>query len=138
MPEKIVTHRQLDVYQRAFAASMTIFQLSKKFPREETYSLTDQVRRSSRSVCANITEAWRKRRYEAAFVSKLSDAEAEAAETQTWLEYVVKCGYAPRDSVAALYREYTAVLKTLVGMITHTDKWVMPYRPTNSAVRKPR
>jgi four helix bundle protein len=105
---------------------MAIFRLTHTFPREEQYSLTDQIRRSSRSVCASIAEAWRKRRYEAAFVSKLSDAESEAAETQTWLEYVVKCGYAKRDDVAPLYREYNAVLKTLVGLITHSDTWTLP------------
>ena len=82
MAKSISNHRQLEVYQRAFAAAMELFALSKSFPVEERFSLTDQVRRSSRSVCANLAEAWRKRRYEAAFISKLSDAEAEAAETQ--------------------------------------------------------
>ncbi|HEX8196634.1 MAG TPA: four helix bundle protein [Pyrinomonadaceae bacterium] len=85
MSVKIIRHQDLDVYRKAFDASMQIFELSKDFPKEETYSLTDQVRRSSRSVCANIAEAWRKRRYQAAFISKLNDCEAEAAETQTWL-----------------------------------------------------
>lgn len=83
MSEKITSHRELEVYRRAFDTAMQIFEVSKKFPREETYSLTDQIRRSSRSVCANLAEAWRKRRYEAAFIAKLSDVEAEAAETQT-------------------------------------------------------
>jgi four helix bundle protein len=93
MAQTIKTHRDLNVYQMAFEAAMRIFELTKSFPKEETYSLTDQIRRSSRSVCSNIAEAWRKRRYEAAFVSKLNDAEAEAAETQTWLEFSAKCGY---------------------------------------------
>src|SRR5215813_7448430 len=93
MSEKITSHRDLEVYRRAFDTAMQIFEASKKFPREETYSLTDQIRRSSRSVCANLAEAWRKRRYEAAFIAKLSDAEAEAAETQTWLQFAVSCGY---------------------------------------------
>ena len=88
---KIQTHRDLKVYAIAFDAAMRVFELSKHFPKEETYSLTDQIRRSSRSVCANIAEAWRKRRYEAAFVSKLIDCEREAAETQTWLEFAVHC-----------------------------------------------
>jgi four helix bundle protein len=92
MNTKIVTHRDLEVYCKAFEAVMSIFEASKAFPKEETYSLTDQVRRSSRSVCANLAEGWRKRRYAGAFVSKLSDAEAEAAETQVWLEFAVKCG----------------------------------------------
>lgn len=87
--QRIRSHQELEVYQLAFGSAMQIFGLSKHFPREKTYALTDQVRRSSRSVCANLAEAWRKRRYPAAFVSKLSDAEAEAAETQTWLGKLV-------------------------------------------------
>jgi four helix bundle protein len=83
--KKIQNHQDLLVYRKAFDAAMSIFELSKTFPKEETYSLTDQIRRSSRSVCSNLAEAWRKRRYEAAFISKLSDAEGEAAETQVWL-----------------------------------------------------
>src|SRR5213078_4192966 len=90
---KITTHSQLDVYRKAFDTAMRIFRLSKKFPKEEIYSLTDQIRKSSRSVCSNLAEAWRKRRYEAAFISKLSDAEAEAGETQSWLEFAVQCEY---------------------------------------------
>ncbi|MHC5828961.1 MAG: four helix bundle protein, partial [Nostoc sp.] len=82
----IINHQDLKVYQMAFDAAMKIFEVSKKFPVEERYSLTDQIRRSSRSVCANLAEAWRKRRYVAAFVAKLNDGEAEAAETQTWIE----------------------------------------------------
>jgi len=78
---KITRHQELEVYRKAFEGAMQIYEISKKFPKEEIYSLTDQIRRSSRSVCANIAEAWRKRRYEAAFISKLSDAEGEAAET---------------------------------------------------------
>jgi four helix bundle protein len=85
----IKTHRDLDVYKLAFEAAMMIFRASKKFPAEERYSLTDQIRRSSRSVAANLAEAWRKRRYEGSFIHKLNDCEAEAAETQTWLEFVI-------------------------------------------------
>src|SRR5262245_32149248 len=98
--------RELRVYQAAFAAAADIHQLSKKWPSEERYSLTDQIRRSSRSVCANIAEAWRKRRYKAAFVSRLSDAESEAAETQVWIEFAVKCGYLSRDGALPLYQTY--------------------------------
>src|SRR5687767_4240175 len=90
-------HTDLEVFQRAFAAAMRIFELSRKFPPEERYSLTDQGRRSSRSVCANAAEGWRKRRYTAAFVSKLSDSEGEAAETQVWLQFAVACGYIDRN-----------------------------------------
>jgi four helix bundle protein len=115
----------LDVYKRAYAASMEIFKMSREFPREEVYSLTSQIRRSSRAVTANITAAWRKRRYEAAFVSKLSDAEEEAAETQTWLQYAVDCGYAPRTTCRDLYRAYDAILRTLVGMIQHPETWTL-------------
>src|SRR5688572_32024623 len=85
---------------------MEIFAVSQAFPRHEVYALTDQVRRSSRSVCANLAEAWRKRRYEAAFISKLSDAEAEAAETQVWIEFAVECGYLSRDRARILYARY--------------------------------
>ena len=122
----IRSHRDLSVWQRAFDTSMRIFELSKCFPPQEMYSLTDQIRRSSRSVTTNIAEAWRKRRYEPAFVSKLNDAEAEAAETQDWLRYAVACGYLARDEAAPLYQAYEEVLKTLVGMITHADAWVFP------------
>ena len=92
MSVKITRHQNLDVYKRSFQAAMQIFEVSKQFPKEETYSLTDQIRRSSRSVCANLAEAWRKRRYEAAFVNKLNDSEGESAETQTWLE--LHCSHA--------------------------------------------
>ena len=81
---RIQRHNELEVYKKAFDAATAIFEVSKSFPREEMYSLTDQIRRSSRSVCANLAEAWRKRRYEAAFIAKLSDSESEAAETQVW------------------------------------------------------
>jgi len=125
MANKIQSHRDLDVYQKAFQASMQIFDLSKAFPKEEKYSLTDQIRRSSRSVCANLAEAWRKRRYVAAFISKLSDSEGEAAETQVWIEFAVHCGYMTRDDGNALYRTYEEVLATLVGMINHPETWVI-------------
>lgn len=128
MGERITTHRQLRVYTRAFAAAMQFFHLSKRFPKEETYSLTDQGRRSSRSVCANITEAWRKRRYPAAFVSKLSDAETEAAETQVWIEFAVARGYLEAAMAHTLKEEYDGIIGTLVGMINHPETWVLPQR----------
>lgn len=130
MAQKIQTHHDLEVYQRAFAAAMTIFDLSKQFPKEEIFSLTDQIRRSSRSVCANLAEAWRKRRYEKAFVSKLSDAESEAAETQVWLEFAVKCSYLDRETAADLYVIYDGILATCVGMINHPHAWVLPGKKT--------
>ena len=122
---KIKTHRDLEVYSKAFDAAMELFEISKSFPKEETYSLTDQVRRSSRSVCANLAEDWRKRRYEAAFIAKLSDCEAEAAETQTWIEFAVKCEYIDREVGSKLYKTYDEVNATLVGMINHSDKWIL-------------
>jgi four helix bundle protein len=126
MKRVVKSHRDLDVYQRAFATAIEIFEHSRSFPREETYSLTDQIRRSSRSVCANLAEAWRKRRYPALFQSKLSDCEAEAAETQVWLEFTVKCGYLARDKAATLYRAYDAILRTIVGMMNHPETWTFP------------
>ncbi|MFL5341276.1 MAG: four helix bundle protein [Gemmataceae bacterium] len=126
MKDKIVTHRDLEVFGKAFDAATEVFELSKRFPKEETYSLTDQIRKSSRSVCANIAEAWRKRRYEGAFVSKLSDAEAEAAETQVWLQFAVRCEYVTdRDQAASLYRVYDEVLRMIVAMINNPSCWLL-------------
>ncbi len=118
-------HTDLEVYQRSFAVAMRVFKESREFPKEETYSLTDQIRRSSRSVSANLAEAWRKRRYEAAFVSKLGDAEAEAAETQTWIQFGVECDYLKRETGRELYLEYDAILAMLVDMITHASTWTL-------------
>ncbi len=122
---KIQKHTELDVYNRAFDTAMGIFDASKAFPKEETYSLTDQIRRSSRSVCANLAEAWRKRRYEAAFIAKLNDAESEAAETQVWLEFAVKCDYLDRDRGAPLYQSYDETLRMLVAMINAPQSWII-------------
>ena len=116
---------ELDVYKKAFDAATVIFESSKSFPKEETYSLTDQIRRSSRSVCANLAEAWRKRRYEAAFIAKLSDSESEAAETQVWLEFAVKCGYLNRDDAASMYQTYEEILRMLVAMINTPQSWTI-------------
>jgi four helix bundle protein len=104
---------------------MDIFELSKRFPKEETYSLTDQIRRSSRSVCTNIAEAWRKRLYEAAFVSKLADSGSEAAETQVWLTFACKCQYLGQEHVDSLVNTYNQILRTLTGMIVHPETWVI-------------
>ena len=121
--KKIRTHRELDVYKISFNASMKLFEISKAFPREEQYSMTDQVRRSSRSVSANISEAFRKRKYPKSFVSKLSDAEAEAAETQTWLDYALKCGYIDLKTYKDLNREYDHIIGKLVNMAMFPEKW---------------
>lgn len=125
MAQKIVNHTELTVYQNAFDAAMRIFELSKSFPKEETYSLTDQIRRSSRSVCANLAEAWRKRRYEKAFISKLSDSESEAAETQVWIAFAVKCGYLSREDANTIYPVYNQIIRTLVGMINYPETWII-------------
>lgn len=138
MPTKIRTHRDLLVYQKAFDVSMEIFRLSKNFPKDEKYSLTDQIRRSSRAVCANLAEAWRKRRYPAHFASKISDAEAEAAETQVWIEFAVACEYLEREPSRVLYKRYDEILATFVGMVTHSESWTFPEPPVANAKTKKR
>ncbi len=105
--------------------SMKIFELTKSFPIEEKYSLTDQIRRSSRSVCANIAESWRKRRYKLSFMSKLSDAETEAAETQVWLEYAWHCCYINEDMYKEFYLCYDQIIGKLVRMIDKPDPWLI-------------
>ncbi|MFO0790593.1 MAG: four helix bundle protein [Pirellulales bacterium] len=122
---RIQRHTELEVYKKAFSVAMEIFEASKAFPKEETYSLTDQVRRASRSVCANLAEAWRKRRYEAAFIAKLSDCECEAAETQVWLQFAVECGYLNRDQAASIYVTYEEVIRILVAMIDKPESWTI-------------
>lgn len=122
--KEIRVHTDLEVFKQAFELAMELFQHSKNFPAEERYSLTDQMRRSSRSVCANLAEAWRKRRYEAALISKLGDSEAEAAETQVWIHFAVECGYLDKEAGKQLYKTYDQLLGRLVMMITNPDKWV--------------
>jgi four helix bundle protein len=132
MGKKILQHQNLLVYKKAIEGAMQIFELSKSFPKEETYSLTDQVRRSSRSVASNIAEAWRKRRYAAAFVSKLNDAEGEAAETQTWVELAVRCSYLDRRTAKELFLEYEEIIAMLVSMENNPDAWIM-LKPSNTS-----
>lgn len=121
----IQTHEDLIIYQKAFQAAMTIFELSKQFPVEERYSLTDQIRRSSRSVCSNLAEAWRKRRYKASFIAKLNDCEGEAAETQVWLNFARKCNYLPEEKGRELSSTYNQVLSGLVKMINQPERWLI-------------
>lgn len=116
-------YRELRVYQLAKETAMHIFELSKRFPMEERFSLTDHVRRSSRSVCANIAEAWRKRRYPASFVSKLSDSDSEAAETQVWLEFASECKYMDHKICADLILRYDHVCAQLTKVINNADGW---------------
>lgn len=120
---KITYHWQLEVYQLSMEAAMRLFVLTKNFPREEMYSLTDQVRRSSRSVASHISEGWRRRRYEAAFCEKLNGAESEAGETQTWVEFAVRCGYMTAKEGRELHRAYDQIIGKLVTMQNRPEVW---------------
>tara|TARA_R110002072_G_scaffold117281_7_gene248242 strand:+ start:36881 stop:37264 length:384 start_codon:yes stop_codon:yes gene_type:complete len=122
---KIISHKELKVFQLSFEAAMQIFEISKSFPSEEKYSLTDQIRRSSRSVSGTIAEAWRKRRYEKSFVAKLSDSEGEAAETQVWLDYSFACKYINEEIYNELYAKYDHILAMLVKMIFNPKQWTL-------------
>ena len=102
LTNKIRSVRDLAVYRTAFDSAMQIFEISKTFPKGEMYSLTDQIRRSSRSVCSNLAEAWRKRKYKAVFINKLTDAGQECAETQTWLEFALNCNYIDKETFLKL------------------------------------
>ena len=117
--------KDLNVYKKAYTLSMSIFNLSKGWPKDEKYSLTDQIRRSSRSVCANLREAWAKRRYEAHFISKLSDCDGENSETNTWLDYACDCGYISVDKHAELTTEVVAVGKMLGGMLNNPSPFLL-------------
>jgi four helix bundle protein len=129
--KKPIRHfRDLDVYQNALEAGLRVYELSKKFPDEERYALIDQIRRSSRSVCANIAEAWRKRRYTAAFISKLTDSEGEAAETQVHIEFAFRHGYISNAEFEPIDDTYEHILGQLVRMIDHPEKWVIGRRKT--------
>ena len=119
----VQTHRDLIVYQKAIDLAHEIFILSKNFPREEVYGMTAQFRDCTRSVAANISEAWRKRRYKAAFIAKLSDAETEAAEAQTWMEMALRCEYCSVKEFDHIFQSYEKLIGSLIGMISHADEW---------------
>ncbi len=121
--DKIRKHTDLRVYQLSFEAGMEVFKLSKKFPKEEKYSLTDQIRRSSRSVSGNIAEAWRKRRYPKSFVAKLTDSDGEAAETQVWLDYALACKYIEKNENNLLFDKYNHIIAMLTNMTTKPEQW---------------
>ena len=125
MAQRINSYKELRVYQAAMETAMEIFRITKDFPPEERYSLVDQMRRSSRSVCANISEAWRKRRYKAALISKLNDAESEACETQVWLEITNRCSYIDTATKEKLDHAYDHIIGQLVRMIDDADKWLI-------------
>ena len=117
------SHKELEVYQLAFKTSMEIFYLTKSFPKDELYSLTSQIRRSSLSVSANLAEAFRKRRYEKAFIAKLSDSEAESAETQVWIDYSLECGYISDILNEKLFKDYDNIIGKIINMMNHPEKW---------------
>ena len=121
--------RELRVYQAARDAARELFLLTKRFPVEEKYSLTDQIRRASRSVHANIAEAWRKRRYPAAFISKLSDADAEAAEVQSWLDSALDCTYIDQQVFDTFDKRYNHIAAQLNLMMTNPDQWCPKSKP---------
>jgi four helix bundle protein len=119
----IRSYKELRVYQAALDAAMLVFEITKRFPVEERFSMVDQMRRSSRSVCSNIGEAWRKRRYPAHFVSKLSDSEGEAEETRVWSELALRCKYISAEQATQLDETYDRILSQLVRMIEHPEQW---------------
>ena len=129
---RIERFEDLRVYQDSFEAAVRTFEASKEWPESEKYSLTDQVRRSSRSVCANISEAWFKRSYSKYFASKLNDSISEAAETVTWLRFADRCGYMQSDAAQSLQEEYQKIIGGLVKMITQSEKWC-----DNNRLREP-
>ena len=127
----IQSFKDLVVYQKAFEQAMRLFEVSKSFPKAELYSLTDQIRCASRSVCTNIGEAWRKRRYPAHFVSKLTDADAEATETMIWLDFSLHCAYINTAIYNQFSSEYEQIGKMLGAMISAPEKFCYATRKTS-------
>jgi len=115
--------RDLDVYQKAFRAAMRIYEITKSFPTDEKYSLVDQIRRSSRAVCSNLAEAWRKRKYEAVFKNKLTDSMQEASETQSWLEFSLACQYIGKELFEELDNEYEVIISMINAMEKNAQKF---------------
>jgi four helix bundle protein len=122
---KIESFKDLIVYKKAYKLAMEIFELSKEFPKEEKYALTDQIRRSSRSVTSCIAESWAKRRYEKAFINKLTDSLGEENETEVWLDYSVDCDYVKKEAHDRIIKEYDEVRKILISIINNPDKWCL-------------
>jgi four helix bundle protein len=131
---KVQSHNDLDVYQLAFTAACRIFELSMRFPREEAYSLTDQIRRASRAVCSGIAEGWRRRRYAAAFVNKLNEAEGEGAEAQVWVAFAFERGYITKQENDEIQEMYDHSFRMLVKMIINPEPWLV--RHSASATRR--
>ncbi len=124
-------YKELIAYQKAFQLAMDIFELSKTFPTEEKYSLTDQIRRSSRSVCANMAEAYRKRRYVNHFISKLTDCDAENSETSVWLEFALNCKYLTKENHENLVAKSSEIGKLINYMINNPSKFGCTLLPKN-------
>ncbi len=118
--------KDLVVYQNAFGLAMEIFYLTRQFPKEEKYLLTDQVVRSSRSICANLAEGWHKRRYRPVFICKLSDSIQEARETQTWLEFSFACGYLDKEQFSILHEKYGVIIAQIMTMIKKCNTFCKP------------
>ena len=133
MSDKINSYKDLRVFQNAMNAAMKIFELTEKFPPEEKYSLTDQIRCSSRSVCSNITRAWRKRRFKTPFIAKLNDSEGEACETQVWVEFARQCNYLDDDDCKDLDAAYDQIMGQLAKMISQPEKWLIKKPPEVTA-----
>ena len=127
MGNKILSYRDLNVYKAAFSLQQDIFEITKRFPKEELFSLTDQIRRSSRSIGANIAEAWQKRRYKPHFVSKLSDSDGEQAETQHWLDTACACNYILPEKRDLLLEQCKQIGKMLGSMMAHPEKFCRQY-----------
>ena len=125
MGERIESYKDLRVFLNAMDAAMRIFELTKDFPPEEKYSMVDQMRRSSRSACTNIGEAWRRRRYRAAFIAKLNDSESEACETQVWVEFARRCEYLEEETCQELDATYDKIMGQIVRMVIDADKWLI-------------
>lgn len=121
---QIKSAKDLIVYKKAYALAMDIFELSKSWPAEERYALTDQIRRSSRSVCANLREAWAKRRYKAHFISKLTDSDAENSETDTWLDFARSCVYLDEIKHKDLAEKCKEIGAMLGSMINNPEKFL--------------
>ena len=122
---KINTYRDLNVFELAFNMANRIFEISLNFPKEEKYSLTDQIRRSSRSICANIAEAYSARKYEKSFISKLVIAQCEAAETQVWLDFAESHNYLSNSQHDDIHKEYGHIIAMIINMINNFDKWIL-------------
>src|SRR5437867_4061165 len=133
--QNIRSYKELRVYQAAIEAAMRIFEITKRFPTEERFSMVDQMRRASRSVCSNIGEAWRKRRYPAHFVNKLSDSEGEAEETRVWLDLAFRCKYISGEEATELDDIYDRILGQLVHMIDHREQWTIRMRKSRQLSR---